>query len=83
MDEATVFEFLRTTFAAVFGRADIQLHPNLSAADVVGWDSFRHVEIILALEAEYGIRIRAREANAAANLGDLVALVVRKCHAPT
>ena len=81
MDKATVFRFLRGAFAMVFARNDIRLHPGLTAADVMGWDSFRHVEIILALEAEYGIRIRAREANAAATLGDLVALVVRKCQA--
>lgn len=82
MDEGAVYEYLRATFTIVFGRDDIRLHPGLSAADVVGWDSFRQVEIILALEAKYGIRIRAREANAAATLGDLVGLVVRKCHAP-
>lgn len=79
MDDGDVYEFLRATFVDVFGRDDIRPHPGLTAADVIGWDSFRHVEIILALEAQYGIRIRAREANSAATLGELVALVVRKC----
>lgn len=79
MDEAAIYDFLRGAFKTVFGRTDIALHPSLAAGDVVGWDSFRQVEIILALEAQYSIRIRARESNETANLGDLVALVARKC----
>ncbi len=81
MDEAVIYDFLRDAFKTVFGRTDIVLHPGLAAGDVVGWDSFRQVEIILALEAQYAIRIRARESNETANLGELVALVMRKCQA--
>jgi acyl carrier protein len=78
MIEADVYAFLKSVFSDVFGRDDIIIHPGLTAQDVVGWDSFKHVEVILALEAEYGIRIRARELNDVANVGDLVTLIERK-----
>jgi len=78
MNESEVYSFLGEVFADVFGRSDITLHPALTAQDVVGWDSFKQVEITLALEEKYGIRIRTKELNDVANLGDLVALVVRK-----
>jgi acyl carrier protein len=78
MSDADIYAFLKNVFRDVFGRADIALHPELTAADVVGWDSFRQVEIIVALEEKYGVRIRTKELNDVATLGDLVALVARK-----
>jgi acyl carrier protein len=78
MNEADVYTFLRQVFNDVFDRDDIALHPGLTAQDVVGWDSFRQVEITLALEEKFGIHIRTKEINNLANLGDLVALVLRK-----
>jgi acyl carrier protein len=80
MDEAEVYEFLRPVLRSVFGR-DIEPTPVLTAADVVGWDSLKQVEITLALEEEYGVRIRTKELNNVANVGDLVKLVVTKANA--
>jgi acyl carrier protein len=74
MTDSDVYAFLTAVFADVFGR-EVTLTPGLSARDVVGWDSFKHVEITLALEAKYHVRIRARELNDVSTLGDLVALV--------
>jgi len=78
MTEAEIYAFLRQVFAEVFNRDDIDVHPALSAKDLVGWDSFRQVEINLALEEKFNIRIRTREMQDVANVGDLVALVARK-----
>ena len=77
MTETEVYDFLKGVFKTVFGR-DIVPIPALTAQDVVGWDSLKQVEITLALEEEYGVRIRTRELNNVANVGDLVALVVAK-----
>lgn len=77
MTETEVYDFLKGVFKTVFGR-DIVPTPQLTAQDVVGWDSLKQVEITLALEEEYGVRIRTRELNNVANVGDLVALVVAK-----
>jgi len=81
MDQSEVYVFLKQVFSEVFGRDDIILHPGLTAQDVVGWDSFRQVEITLALEDKFGIRIRTKELNNLANVGDLVGLVVQKSEA--
>ena len=78
MDRSDIFSFLGAVFHDVFGRDDIVIHPGLTAKDVVGWDSFKQVEITLALEEKYGIRIRTRELNDVDNVGDLADLVLRK-----
>ncbi|MDE2334268.1 MAG: acyl carrier protein [Rhodospirillales bacterium] len=81
-EEQAVYARLAEIFRDVFGRADITLHPGLTAGDVVGWDSFRHVEIVLALEDHYAIRISTRELERVFTLGDLVALVLGKTASP-
>lgn len=78
MTETAIYDFLKSAFAEIFGRDNIIITPALSAKDVVGWDSFKQVEIIMALEEKFDIRIRARELNDVAKLGDLVALVRQK-----
>jgi len=78
MGPEEVYTFLKQVFKDVFGRDDIILSPELTAADVVGWDSFRQVEITLALEERFKIRIRTKELSSLQNVGDLVSLVVQK-----
>jgi acyl carrier protein len=78
MTDADVYAFLKNVFRDVFDREGLTPHPTLTARDVVGWDSFRQVAIILALEEKYGVRFRSKELDEVTNLGDLVALVMRK-----
>ena len=81
MEDREVYLFLKGVFVDVFERSDIDATPALTARDVVGWDSFKQVEIVLRLEEQYGIRIRTKELNDVNNVGDLVALVLHKVHA--
>jgi acyl carrier protein len=78
MDQSDVYEFLDIVLKKLFRRDDIVLHPKMTAKDVVGWDSFKQVEITLALEEKYDIRIRTRELNNVDDLSDLVNLVIQK-----
>ena len=41
-------------FAQVFGRAPEQFGEETSPATVEGWDSVRHVELVVALEERFG-----------------------------
>lgn len=77
-DPSEVYEFLAQVFRETFERDDIAIHPGLTAADVVGWDSFKQVEIILALEEKFEIRIRPRDVADLRNLGELVQVVQQK-----
>lgn len=41
-------------FAQVFGRAPEQFGDDTAPATVAGWDSVRHVELVVALEERFG-----------------------------
>lgn len=47
------------------------------AAEVEGWDSVAHVELIIAIEMEFGIRLTTGETSDLPNVGALVAAVER------
>jgi len=48
------------------------------ASQVPGWDSLNHINIILAIEKEYGIKFKGLEILKAKNIGDLQKLVDSK-----
>ncbi|MCO6417782.1 acyl carrier protein [Siccirubricoccus sp. KC 17139] len=77
-EESEIYDTLTGIFRDVFLRDDIVLTPTLAAGDVEGWDSFKQIEIILAVETHYGISFRTKELDAMENVGDLVRLVAAK-----
>ncbi len=77
MTEAAFYPALTEIFRDVFMR-DIDLRPDLSARDVPGWDSFKQIEIIVAVEERYGIKFHTRELDSLGNVGDLARVLSQK-----
>ena len=78
MTEAEIYAALDEVFRDVFLRDDIVLTPELSARDVAGWDSFKQIDIILAIEARYHVKFNTRELDSLHNVGDLVRVIAAK-----
>ncbi|HZK92458.1 MAG TPA: acyl carrier protein [Stellaceae bacterium] len=78
MTEPEIYQALTTIFRDVFLRDDLDLRPELSAKDVPDWDSFKQIEIIIAVEENFGIKFRTREMDSLNNVGDLARLVASK-----
>jgi len=57
--------------ADVLGLDDLKLEPSMTAADVDGWDSLAHVQIIVAVEKSFGIRFSTGEIASIENVGVL------------
>jgi acyl carrier protein len=45
---------------------------------VEGWDSFNHINIVVAIEEKFHIKIRTAEVEEVKNVGELTALVKKK-----
>ena len=78
MTEPEIYGTLTTIFHDVFLRDDLVLTPELSAKQVPDWDSFKQIEIIIAVESQFGIKFRTREMDSLNNVGDLVRLIADK-----
>ena len=77
MSEAAFYPVLHDIFRDVFMR-DVALRPELTAKDVAGWDSFKQIEIIVALEEKYDIKFHTKELDSLHNVGDLARVLASK-----
>lgn len=77
MTEAEVYADLSQIFQDVFMR-EVALSPALQADDVEGWDSVRHLGLILAIEQHFGIKFSSRDIEAMQTVGDLAHTVQRR-----
>lgn len=54
---------------------DFDLKDETTANQVPGWDSFNHINVILAVEKEYNIKFKGLEILRVKNIGELQKLV--------
>jgi len=62
----------------IFDDEALELTPTTTSEDVAEWDSTNHVRLMMALEAEFGIRFETDEITQPKNVGELIALVESK-----
>jgi acyl carrier protein len=60
------------------GLEDWEINDDTIANQVQGWDSLKHINIILSLEEEYSIRLKSLEVLKCKKIGDLQNLVNSK-----
>ena len=63
---------LNQIFRRVFDDNDINITPETTANDIDGWDSLSHVNLIVAIEAKFGIRFSQKELLTFKNVGELL-----------
>lgn len=73
-------ERLTMVFRKVFGNDTLLLTPDMTADDIEEWDSFSHVNLILAIEIEFGIEFDQNEAMNFENVGALETAIEQKHH---
>jgi acyl carrier protein len=49
-----------------------------TADQTEGWDSFNHINIVVAIEQHFGMKFKTAELETLRNVGELVALIARK-----
>ena len=78
MQTDAIYAALTTVFRDAFDSDDMQLTPELTAQNVPGWDSFKQIEIILAVERKFAIKFISRDIDTMACVGDLVNVIAAR-----
>lgn len=65
-------------FRMVLKHPDLSLDHTTTAADIDGWDSVAHINLMFALEAEFGVQFVGNEFAQFTNVGDLRTTLERK-----
>lgn len=71
-------ERLTKVFRTVFDNDAIELTPQMTADDVDEWDSLSHINLMIAIELEFGIEFEQSEIQNFANVGELMASIIEK-----
>ena len=78
MHKDEIVEKLNTVFRERFENPDLVITPATTAADVPGWDSLAHINLVLAVEKAFAIRTSTRDVRGMKNVGDFIALLEKK-----
>lgn len=69
---------LKTVILSALKLDNWEITDSTLAAEVPGWDSLNHVNVMLSVEKHFGIRFRSMEVLRLTNVGDLQRLVNSK-----
>jgi acyl carrier protein len=77
-DSSKIINQLTPIFRSVLDNDDLIITPATKAEDVDGWDSLAHIHLVVSIEKTLGMRFSAEEVSSLENVGDLVALIIKK-----
>ena len=69
---------LTAIFREVFNVPDLVIGEETTAADVAEWDSFNHLNLIMAIEEEFSISFTTQEIGKMTCVGDMITSVEGK-----
>ena len=78
MQQQDIYAQLTTIFHDLFDDESIVLNPGLTASDVPEWDSFNHINLIVAVESKFGIKFQTAELESMLTVGHLADLIQSK-----
>lgn len=78
MTRAEAYEQLDRVFQEVFDDETITVNDKTTSEDIEGWDSLEHINLVLAVENEFGIHFNMGEVNKMKNVGEMVDIILRR-----
>jgi acyl carrier protein len=78
MTKDEIRQSLTEVFREVFDNDALVLRDETNADDIEEWDSYMHINIVVATEMRFGIKFQTAEIEALRNVGEFVDLIYRK-----
>lgn len=78
MTRTEVYEKLNKVFRDVFDDDEITVHDGTTAEDIEDWDSLAHIDLVVAVEDEFGIHFNMGEVNSMKDVGEMVDIILQR-----
>ena len=78
MEQQEIYARLTEIFHDLFDDDTLVLTPGLTASEVPEWDSFNHINLIVAIEARFGVKFQTAELESIQTVGHLADLIQSK-----
>lgn len=75
MSREEIFKTLNEVFQDVFDDESLEVSEETTAADVDGWDSLTHINLIASVEDEFDIRFDMKAIQGLKNVGAMVDVI--------
>lgn len=66
---------LTEVFRDVFDDDSIVISPSTTSNDIEDWDSIEHINLIGAVEDEFGLRFKMKEVSGMKNVGEMISII--------
>jgi acyl carrier protein len=75
MTNEQIYERLNKIFQNVFDEDRLAVRENTTAEDIDGWDSLEHINLIVAIEDDFGMKFSISEVTGMKNVGAMVEII--------
>ncbi|MBR5359702.1 MAG: acyl carrier protein [Lachnospiraceae bacterium] len=78
MSKEEIYEKLNTIFRDIFDDEDIVVTETTNSDDIEDWDSLEHINLISAVEKEFGVKFNIAQVTGMQNVGEMVDIIIDK-----
>lgn len=73
--EEKIYEALNEIFRDVFDDEEIVIEKSTSSEDIEDWDSLEHINLVVAIEKQFGLKFSMDEVTGMKNVGEMVEII--------
>lgn len=78
MSREEIYEKLNEVFRNMFDDDSIVLNDNTTSDDIEDWDSLEHINLLVSVEQEFGIKFNMNEVTNMKNVGEMVDIIASR-----
>ena len=78
MKKDIIIENLNEVFRDIFDNQNISVSDRTTTADVDGWDSLEHINLILAIEEKFNMKFTMGEVTGMKNVGEMISILEKR-----
>ena len=78
MEKEEIYERLNNVFRDVFDDDSIVVTDTTTSKDIEDWDSLEHINLVVAVEQEFGIKFNMNEVTTMKNVGEMVDIIISR-----
>ena len=76
MTKEAIYEKLNEVFQDVFDDDSITVNADTTADDIEDWDSLEHINLVSAVEKEFGVKFTMAQVVGMKNVGEMVEVIL-------
>jgi acyl carrier protein len=69
---------MQNIFRDIFDNDSLVISEQTSAVDIDAWDSLNNIQLIVAIEHQFGIKFDSEEMTSWKNVGDMITCIIGK-----